>query len=141
MVANEGNSSRVYVHSWLSATYTSSNKAGLFIKQRTNSILSFLVNEVIFEKIINSIVALIVLSIFDCRPKKVSEAKVIVDAGCVTKIQHCSRKEVTSSGSKPSRREVLDAKRARLRRLFECDAIDLENSLRELGYAFVPTQP
>ncbi|KYN04303.1 hypothetical protein ALC62_05069 [Cyphomyrmex costatus] len=86
---NEGNSSRVYVHSWLSATHTSSNKARLFIK-RTNSILP---------------------------------------------------KEVRSSGSKPSRKEVLDAKRARLRRLFKCDAIDLENSLRELGYAFIPTQP
>jgi len=63
----------------------------------------------------------------------------VIDAVCVSKIQ--PRKEVTSSGSKPSRKEVLEAKRARLRRLFECDAIDLENSLRELGYAFIPTQP
>ncbi|XP_018374179.1 PREDICTED: uncharacterized protein LOC108768294 isoform X1 [Trachymyrmex cornetzi] len=45
---NEENSSRVYVHSWLSATHASSNKARLFIK-RTNSILPLLVNEVIFE--------------------------------------------------------------------------------------------
>ncbi|KYM84470.1 hypothetical protein ALC53_05256 [Atta colombica] len=74
-------------------------------------------------------------------PKKASEAKVVIDTVCVSKIQHCSQKDVTSSGSKPSRKEVLDAKRARLRRLFKCDAIDLENSLRELGYAFIPTQP
>ncbi|XP_018374180.1 PREDICTED: uncharacterized protein LOC108768294 isoform X2 [Trachymyrmex cornetzi] len=73
-------------------------------------------------------------------PKKASEAKVVIDTVCVSKIQHCS-KNVTSSGSKPSRKEVLDAKRARLRQLFKCDAIDLENSLRELGYAFIPTQP
>lgn len=46
--ANDGDSSRVYVHSWQSTTHASSNKAGLFIK-RTNSILPFLVNEVIFE--------------------------------------------------------------------------------------------
>ncbi|KYQ59256.1 hypothetical protein ALC60_01842 [Trachymyrmex zeteki] len=52
-----------------------------------------------------------------------------------------NEKKVISSGSKPSRKEVLDAKRVRLRRLFKCDAIDLENSLYELGYAFIPTQP
>ncbi|KYN42098.1 hypothetical protein ALC56_03236 [Trachymyrmex septentrionalis] len=102
---NEENSSRVYVHSWLSATHTSSNKARLFIK-RTNSILPLLVNEVIFES----------------------------DFGDPVK-------DVTSSGNKPSRKEVLDAKRARLRQLFKSDAIDLDNSFRELGYAFIPTQP
>ncbi|KYN11304.1 hypothetical protein ALC57_16515 [Trachymyrmex cornetzi] len=106
---NEENSSRVYVHSWLSATHASSNKARLFIK-RTNSILPLLVNEVIFES-----------DFGDPVEKRIEN--------------------VTSSGSKPSRKEVLDAKRARLRQLFKCDAIDLENSLRELGYAFIPTQP
>ncbi|KAM0732775.1 hypothetical protein ACS0PU_000936 [Formica fusca] len=74
-------------------------------------------------------------------PKKASEAEVIINTVCVSKNLHHSRKEVTCSGSKPSREEVLDAKRVRLRRLFECDAIKLENLLRELGYAFIPTQP
>ncbi|XP_018337970.1 PREDICTED: uncharacterized protein LOC108746007 isoform X2 [Trachymyrmex septentrionalis] len=74
-------------------------------------------------------------------PKKASEAKVVTDTVYVSKIQHCSQKDVTSSGNKPSRKEVLDAKRARLRQLFKSDAIDLDNSFRELGYAFIPTQP
>ncbi|EGI62599.1 hypothetical protein G5I_09073 [Acromyrmex echinatior] len=107
---NEENSSRVYVHSWLSATHTSSNKARLFIK-RTNSILPLLVNEVIFESDFGDLVE-----------KRIE-------------------KDVTCSRCKPSRKEVLDAKRTRLRWLFKCDAIELENSLRELGYAFIPTQP
>ena len=95
----------------------------------------------VHDKITDNVITLKIPFIFDYRPRKASEAKVINDTACTSNIQHCSRKEVTSSGSKPSRKEVLDAKRARLRRLFECDAIDLENSLRELGYAFVPTQP
>ncbi|XP_018337969.1 PREDICTED: uncharacterized protein LOC108746007 isoform X1 [Trachymyrmex septentrionalis] len=132
---NEENSSRVYVHSWLSATHTSSNKARLFIK-RTNSILPLLVNEVIFESDFGDPVVRNV-----SKPKKASEAKVVTDTVYVSKIQHCSQKDVTSSGNKPSRKEVLDAKRARLRQLFKSDAIDLDNSFRELGYAFIPTQP
>jgi len=51
---------------------------------------------IVFNNII--IVTLIVLSIFDCRPKKVSEAKMVTV--CASKIQYCSPKEVTSPGSK-----------------------------------------
>lgn len=76
-----------------------------------------------------------------CRTKKADEAEVDVDTACVPKIQPHSQKEVTSSGSEASRQEVLDAKRARLRQLLERETIELENSLRDLGYAFIPTQP
>lgn len=74
-----------------------------------------------------------------CRTKKASEAEVDVnDAVCVSKIQP---EQVTLPDGKFCRREVLDEKRARLRQLFACETAEMDNSLRQTGYAFIPTQP
>ncbi|KOC61327.1 hypothetical protein WH47_06685, partial [Habropoda laboriosa] len=55
--------------------------------------------------------------------------------------QHHLKQGITSSRVVHEGRALIIARRARLRHLFEREAIELENLLRALGYAFIPTQP
>ncbi|CAK9816716.1 hypothetical protein ANTQUA_LOCUS9073 [Anthophora quadrimaculata] len=57
------------------------------------------------------------------------------------KKQHHLKEGITRSRVKHEGRALIIARRARLRHLFEREAIELENLLRALGYAFIPTQP
>lgn len=38
-------------------------------------------------------------------------------------------------------RALLMKRRARLKKFFSQESVDLENMMRELGYAYIPTQP
>lgn len=40
-----------------------------------------------------------------------------------------------------SRGALIIARRARLKSLYQLDGIEIENSIRALGYGFIPTQP
>ncbi|CAK9801834.1 hypothetical protein ANTPLA_LOCUS2971 [Anthophora plagiata] len=57
------------------------------------------------------------------------------------KKQQYLKQGITRSKVEHEGRALIIARRARLRHLFEREAIELENLLRALGYAFIPTQP